>query len=74
MNQNEVKLERLAELNGTTTEGLIASSMFDSMVEGICMNPNCDATYQYEADQSKGWCDECKTRTVKSALLLAGIM
>jgi len=41
---------------------------------GICMNDGCDATYEYEHDQDKGWCENCNTGTVKSAMLLAGIM
>lgn len=46
----------------------------DSIVPGICMNPGCEATYDYEPDQDEGWCEECDTNSVKSAFILAGII
>lgn len=46
----------------------------DSIVPGICMNPRCEATYDYEPDQTEGWCEECETNSVKSAFILAGII
>ena len=46
----------------------------ESLIPGICMNPNCDATYHYEPDSETGWCDVCKTNTVKSCFVLAGII
>ena len=74
MSKDSDKLDELAELEGTTVDELLQNSMFDSLVEGICMNDGCNATYAYEADQSKGYCEECRTRSVKSALLLGGIV
>jgi hypothetical protein len=38
------------------------------------MNPGCTYSTEYEPDQQKGWCEECGTRTVRSALVLAGII
>jgi hypothetical protein len=41
-------------------------------VPGICTN--CECTYDYEPDQDRGWCDECESNTVVSALILSGII
>ena len=46
----------------------------DSIVPGICMNDGCEATYDYEPDQTEGWCDECETNSVKSGFILMGII
>lgn len=53
---------------------MIEAYQDESCVPGICMNPNCDATYHYEPDSTTGYCDVCKTNTVKSCFILAGIM
>ena len=46
----------------------------DSVVPGICMNRNCDYTTGVEPDCETGYCEECHTQSVKSALILAGII
>jgi len=46
----------------------------DSVVPAICMNPECDYTTDMEPDQSRGWCEVCDTNTVKSALVLMGVI
>jgi len=43
-------------------------------VPSICMNEGCDYTTDMEPDQDRGWCEECKTNTVKSALVLYRII
>ena len=45
---------------------------FDSMVPAICMT--CDYSTEYEPDQEKGHCENCSTNTVKSILILQGII
>ena len=40
----------------------------------ICMNDDCDYTELMEDDQDAGWCDECKTNTLKSIQILAGVI
>lgn len=45
-----------------------------SIVPAICMNKDCDATYEYEPDQDRGWCSECNTNSVKSLLILMGVI
>ena len=43
-------------------------------VPSICMNEDCDYTTDMEPDQDRGRCPECETNTVKSALVLYGIL
>lgn len=40
----------------------------------ICMNDNCEYTADMEPDQQHGWCPECETNSVASALVLADIL
>jgi hypothetical protein len=69
------KLEML-----TASEGyddvleLLAAATLDSVCPGICMNPGCDYTTEVEPDQDRGYCESCCTQTVKSALMLAGLI
>jgi len=46
----------------------------ESIVPGICMNEGCSATFEYEPDSEDGWCDACETGSVKSLLVLGGVM
>lgn len=43
-------------------------------VPSICMTEGCDYTTDMEPDQDRGWCEECQSNTVKSALVLYGII
>jgi len=43
-------------------------------VPAICTNEGCDYSTDMEPDQDRGWCDECETNSVVSALILAGII
>ena len=69
------KLEML-----TASEGfddlieLLAAATFDSVSPGICIKPGCDYTTEVEPDQDRGYCESCGTQTVKSALMLAGLI
>jgi hypothetical protein len=40
----------------------------------ICVTDGCDYTCEMEPDQDRGWCEVCSTNTVKSALVLAGLI
>lgn len=42
----------------------------DNIVPGICVE--CGATFEYEPDQDRGYCEICGKNTVKSALVLIG--
>jgi hypothetical protein len=74
-NQRAEKLQALAEEHeSTVVDELLEEYVHESAVPGICMNDGCDFTAEYEPDQREGWCEECNTRSVTSALVLAGII
>ncbi|HWM90305.1 MAG TPA: hypothetical protein VN493_06015 [Thermoanaerobaculia bacterium] len=68
------KLARLAEEYGSSVEELLEDFALDSLVPGICMNAECDFTTEYEPDQRAGWCEHCGSQTVKSLLVLVGVI
>ena len=69
------KLQKLIEIEGyTNIIALLAACITDSVAPAICMNPDCDFTCKMEPDQDAGYCEECHTGTMKSALVLAGII
>ena len=74
MAHEDLKLEALLEDQGMSSDEFLQEFALESIVPGICMNPDCDATYDYEPDQNRGWCDECETNTVRSGLLLLGVI
>ena len=69
------KLRKLAEIEGfeTVTE-LLEFACRDSVVPAICMNPKCDYSEGKEPDQEEGWCEECDQGSMKSCLILAGVI
>ena len=69
------KLDRLVESEGyTDVLDLLSAVIADSVSPGICMNADCDYTTEVEPDQDRGYCESCGTNSVKSALVLAGII
>jgi hypothetical protein len=46
----------------------------DSVSPAICMNEDCDFTCEMEPDQDAGYCEECRTNSMHSALILAGLI
>lgn len=68
------KFDCLAETCGVTVAEFIEEYALDDVVPGICMNPDCDFTADYEPDQREGWCEECGTRSVQSGIVLAGLV
>lgn len=68
------KLETLAEEWSLTVAQFIEWYGLDDVVPGICMNPHCVFTAQVEPDQRGGWCEDCGTTSVKSGLILAGVI
>ena len=68
------KLREIATIYGVSTPELLEQYGLDDVVPGICMNAGCDFTTLYEPDQDEGWCEECKSNTVTSALVLGGIL
>lgn len=51
---------------------MLEAAVFDSVVPAIC--PICGYTTDMEPDQDRGWCEECNKGTVKSCLVLAGVI
>lgn len=68
------KLERLAEIEGMSVAEMLREATFGDIAPAICVNNDCDYTTSMEPDQDKGWCEECKTNSVKSCLILAGLI
>ena len=74
-NAYELKLERLAEQEGfPSVEALLEENAVDSVVPGICMTEGCDYSTGVEPDSRAGWCEECAAGTMKSCLVLAGVI
>ena len=46
----------------------------DSLCPAICMNAGCDLTAEMEGDQDQGWCETCGTGSMKSLMILAGVI
>lgn len=46
----------------------------DSVCPGICTNPDCDYTTEVEPDCRDGYCEECKTQSLKSVMVLIGVI
>jgi hypothetical protein len=68
------KLEVLAEEWGLSVAEFIEEYALDDVVPGICLNPGCDYTTEVEPDQRQGWCEICGTTTVRSGVVLAGLI
>lgn len=69
------KLQELASIEGFDDPiEMLEEAVMDSVCPGICMNAGCDYTTEVEPDQSRGWCEICETPTVKSAMMLGGII
>ena len=68
-------LETLAEDCGySSVTNLLEASSYDSLVPAICITEGCGYTSEYEPDSQFGWCECCEKGTMKSALILAGII
>jgi hypothetical protein len=69
------KLDALCTIEGfDTIEALLSATVIDSVSPAICMTDGCSYTCEMEPDQDRGWCEVCGTNTVKSALVLAGVI
>ena len=65
-------LKDLAEAEGMTVDEMLEMSVMDSVSPAICVE--CGCTVNMEPDQDRGYCDCCGKNTVKSALILAGVI
>jgi hypothetical protein len=74
VNSEASKLDCLAREWGMKACEFIEEYALDDVVPGICMNPDCDYTTEVEPDQIEGWCEECEMRSVRSGIVLAGLI
>jgi hypothetical protein len=74
VNLEASKLDELAREWGMKTSEFVEEYALDDVVPGICMNPDCDYTSEVEPDQREGWCEECDTCSVRSGVVLAGLI
>lgn len=72
MSDSQRHLEALAASEGVSIIGLLEAAVTDSVCPGICIV--CGLTAEVEPDQDRGWCESCGRGTVKSALILAGLI
>lgn len=69
------KLQKLAGIEGyEDILTMLEKATFDSISPGICTNPGCDYTTNVEPDQGEGFCENCRTNSVKSCLVLADMI
>ena len=69
------KLQKLLEIEGyTNITELLEACITDSVNPAICTNDGCNYTAGMEPDQDRGFCEECRTNTMKSAMVLAGVI
>jgi hypothetical protein len=74
VNVEASKLDCLASVWGMSVNDFIEEYALDDVVPGICMNPECDYTAEVEPDQTEGWCEECESQSVRSGIVLAGLI
>ena len=68
------KLVRLAAIEGMDVEALLRIAPYDGVSLTICTNESCDDATEMEPDQNTGWCENCGTNSLHSALVLARLM
>ena len=75
LSRDQQKLANLLDIEGYDNLEEMAEAVFsDSVSPGICVNEGCAYTTEVEPDQDRGWCDECRTNSMKAAPVLAGII
>ena len=74
-NLSHPKLVALAETEGyAEVVDFLEDYALDSIVPAICMAPDCDPTADLEPDQRAGFCEACGRASVKSGLVIAGMI
>jgi hypothetical protein len=68
------KLELLVEAEGYASVDDSRNAAAPTCSLGICTNVACFNAREMEPDQERGWCEECGTNSMKSALVLAGLI
>ena len=73
--QRRAKLRKLMTIEGyVSVVEMFKGIVLDSVSPAICCNEDCDYTAEMEPDQDRGWCDECGTNSMKSGLVLGGLI
>ena len=73
--QREAKLAKLMEIEGYDNfEELAQVILSNSVSPAICMNEDCNFTCEMEPDQDAGYCEEFRTNSMHSAVILAGLI
>jgi hypothetical protein len=73
--ERRTKLTKLIAIEGyDSIEELAEAVLSDAVSPAICMNEDCDFTCEMEPDQDAGYCEECHTNSMQSALILAGLI
>lgn len=73
--ERQAKLQTLAEIEGfSAVMDLLEAASLDSVSPGICAKNDCDYTAEVEPDADRGWCEECRANSVRSALVLAELI
>lgn len=72
MKRSESLKKLMGEYGCDDLDQLLEVSLFDAIAPGICIK--CGYTTEVEPDCSNGYCEECGTGTVKSALVLANVI
>lgn len=74
-NLSHPKLVRLAASEGyANVADFLEDYALDSIVPAICMAPDCDHTADLEPDQRAGFCETCGRASMKSGLVIAGMI
>jgi hypothetical protein len=71
--KKKTRLQLVAEDQGMTVDEMLNKYATDSVVPGICVK--CNMVHDScEPDAVDNWCDECDAGTVKSILVIAGVI
>ena len=74
-NLTHPKLVTLAESEGyAEVADFLEDNALDSIVPAICMAPDCDHTSGLEPDPRAGFCEACGRASMKSGLVIAGMI
>ena len=58
----------------TLVEEALRAGVMDGICPAVCMNPECEYTCHMEPDQDQGFCELCEQNTVKSVLVITGMI
>ena len=74
-NLTHPKLLALAESEGySEVSDFLEDHALGSIVPAICTAPDCDHTADLEPDQRAGFCEVCGRPSMKSGLVIAGMI